>query len=366
MKTIVISAVNLRKGGTLTILRNCLEYLSSLDASKFRIIALVHRKELAMYPNIEYVEIPWAMKNWVFRLWCEYVTMKKISKRISPVYLWLSLHDTTPNVNAERRIVYCHNPFPFFEWRWKQLYFNYHIVCFAWFSKYIYWKNIHKNKYVIVQQEWIREKFIEMFSINKNRIIIALPSCSSDPIEKKVNKDRQLYRFIFASFPDIHKNFETLCRAVELLEKEIGKDKFKVSITISGNENRYARYLKRHWGGISSIEFTGFMKKDKLYEYYREADCLVFPSKVETWGLPISEFAVSGKPMLLADLPYAHETAAGSKRTAFFNPFDPHDLKDKMLRLIKGDSSFLLKIDQKEISAPIANTWAELFKILLN
>ena len=30
MKTIVVSAVNIRKGGTLTILRNCLEYLSGL------------------------------------------------------------------------------------------------------------------------------------------------------------------------------------------------------------------------------------------------------------------------------------------------------------------------------------------------
>lgn len=366
MKTIVISAVNLRKGGTLTILRNCLGYLSTLGKEDFHIVALVHHKDLAMYPNIEYIEIPWAMKNWVLRLWCEYVTMKKISKRLSPVYLWLSLHDTTPNVKAERRIVYCHNPFPFFKWRWKQLYFNYHIVCFAWFSKYIYWKNIHKNIYVIVQQEWIREKFIKMFSFKKDKIIVALPSCSSDPIDKKVNKDKQFYHFMFASFPDIHKNFETLCRAAEMLEKEIGKDKFRVSITISGNENRYARYLKRHWGKVSSIEFAGFMKKEKLYEYYRDADCLVFPSKVETWGLPISEFSVSKKPMLLADLPYAHETAAGSEKTAFFNPFDARDLKDKMQRLIEGDASFLEKIEIKQIDEPVANTWAELFNLLLD
>ena len=56
-KTIVVSAVNLRKGGTLTILRNCLEYLSTLaQTGDYRIVALVHKKELAFYPGIEYIE----------------------------------------------------------------------------------------------------------------------------------------------------------------------------------------------------------------------------------------------------------------------------------------------------------------------
>lgn len=47
MKTIVVSAVNIRKGGTLTILRNCLEYLSGLAQSgNYRVVALVHKKNL--------------------------------------------------------------------------------------------------------------------------------------------------------------------------------------------------------------------------------------------------------------------------------------------------------------------------------
>ena len=64
MKTIVISAVNLRKGGTLTILRNCLEYLSTLaQTGEYRIVALVHRKELALYPGIEYIEMPESLRD---------------------------------------------------------------------------------------------------------------------------------------------------------------------------------------------------------------------------------------------------------------------------------------------------------------
>ena len=53
-KTIVVSAVSLRKGGTLTILQDCLCYLSALAADgNYRVIALVHKRELADYPHIE-------------------------------------------------------------------------------------------------------------------------------------------------------------------------------------------------------------------------------------------------------------------------------------------------------------------------
>ena len=131
-KTIVVSAVSLRKGGTLTILRDCLCYLSTLAVDgHYRIIALVHKRELADYPGIRYIEMPDIIKGWSRRLWCEYVTMNRISVRIAPVYLWLSLHDTTPRVRAERQVVYCQTSFPFYKWNWRDFRFDYKIVLFV-------------------------------------------------------------------------------------------------------------------------------------------------------------------------------------------------------------------------------------------
>ena len=156
-----------------------------------------------------------------------------------------------------------------------------------------------------------------------------------------------------------------LCEATALLEKEVGKGKFKVTLTISGTENRYTRWLYKKFGGVDSLDFAGFMNRDELFATYKEADCLVFPSKVETWGLPISEFAQFGKPMLLADLPYAHETAMGSKETAFFNVQEADDLKEQMKRLVLNDKTFLAKVPEQEIIEPVAYTWKELFDKLL-
>lgn len=367
MKTIVVSAVNIRKGGTLTILRNCLEYLSGLAQSgNYRVVALVHKKELAYYPCIEYIELSWTIKSWFLRIWCEYVTMNSISKQLSPVYLWLSLHDTTPNVKAERRAVYCHNPFPFYPWKWKELLLNYRIVCFAWFSQYIYRINLHKNYRVLVQQQWIREEFMKMFHLPMEKIIVTLPTpVSSIPCMDKPKSQFKVYTFLYPSYGDIHKNFELLCRATALLEKEIGHGRFKVILTLSGTENKYTQWLYKEWGKNESLEFAGFMDKKRIYDTYAQADCLVFPSKVETWGLPISEFAEFGKPMLLADLPYAHETAAGSKQAAFFAPNDAEKLKEYMKRLVLHDTSFLTAVPLQDIKMPKASTWKELFNLLL-
>lgn len=367
MKTIVVSAVNLRKGGTLTILRNCLEYLSGLAQSgNYRIVALVHKKELADYPGVEYIELPWTLKSWLLRLWCEYVTMYQLSKRLSPVYLWLSLHDTTPNVKAERRVVYCHNPFPFYSWKWKELLLNYRIVCFAWLSKYIYRINLHKNYRVLVQQQWIREEFIKIFHLPMEKIIVTLPTSltSTSRIDRADNQSTA-YTFLYPSYGDIHKNFELLCRATTLLEKEIGQGRFRVILTLSGMENKYTQWLYKKWGKTESLEFAGFMDRKRLYDTYSQADCLVFPSKVETWGLPISEYAEFEKPMLLADLPYAHETAAGSKQVAFFAPDGVEKLKEYMKRLVFHETFFLSAIPQQNIKMPKTSTWEELFNILL-
>ena len=139
--------------------------------------------------------------------------------------------------------------------------------------------------------------------------------------------------FFYPSTPDCHKNFETLCEAARMLEEEVGKGKFRVVLTIAGTENRYARWIKKRWGDVSSIEFAGLMSKERLFGHYTAACCLVFPSRVETWGLPITEYMqLNGGRMLLADLPYAHETS--QEKGVFFPVANAQRLKELMYESI--------------------------------
>lgn len=365
MRTIVISAVNLNVGGTLTILRDCLGYLSTLAEKKdYRIVAIVYKKELADFPNIEYIETQWPKKGWINRLWFEYISMKRISKDLEPVYLWFSLHDTSPSVFAERRAAYCHNSFSFYKWRSHDLLFAPKIALFAIFTKYIYQTNIKKNKYLVVQQEWFRNAMSKMFALNPKRIIVAPPQSKIVELNRQFPLNEE-FSFVFAGSPNSHKNFEVICQAVDILENELKMNKFKVYITVKGMENKYANWLHKKWGKLKALYFIGFVDKKTLYDYYGKSNCLIFPSKVETWGLPISEFSTLNRPMLLADLPYAHETAAGSKHVAFFDPDRPDLLAGQMKRLIQGDASFLKAVPVKQLEEPVANSWKDLFDLLL-
>lgn len=368
MKTIVVSAVNLRKGGTLAILRECLNYLSEFKSkfpNEYRVVAIVHKESLAQYKGVEYIEIPWSIKSWIHRLWCEYVTLLRISKRIEKVDLWLSLHDTTPRVSAKRQAVYCQTSFPFLKLKAKDFLFNFKIPLFALFTRFAYQINIRRNKCLIVQQEWLREGFGKMFGISQGKFIVAPPERKSPRIIQGNNAHSDKIRFIYPASPDCHKNFELLCRATEVLEQEEGTNSFVVTITIKGDENRYARWLRKKWGHISSIEFAGFLSRTDLEEMYARADCLVFPSRVETWGLPISEFLPYEKPMLLADLPYAHETSKGAKKVQFFDVSNARMLKQQMQEVLYGNRDRFISIPETSIAQPYAKDWHELFQLLL-
>ena len=467
MKTLVVSAVNLRKGGTLSILRQCLEYLSDLSLGRpvpprlrtwdsvfedpqtssggasrmaeapqaapeatlaltnrsegaacctkdpqpdsgiagtqpggdfgpyeqeplgcapqksggIRVIALVHSRQLCDYPGIEYIEMPWCIRTWAHRLWAEYVTMHKISRQITQrdghkPDLWLSLHDTTPRVEAQHQAVYCHTSFPFLKVKAHDWLMDPKVPLFAMLTKWAYRINVHKNDYLIVQQNWFADALSDLTRVPRNhfRVIppISLPESSTgnqeslrqdsfaehgvEACESKESFEcsgevprRRLWPlrtgaggalpanektpvFLFAATPDCHKNFETLCRASRLLHDQ-GAD-FKLILTIKGDENRYARWIHKHWGDIKEIDFHGFMSKDELFSTYAKARCFVCPSRVETWCLPISEYMQTnpGGKLLLADLPYAHETSG--EQAVFFDPCNPEELKDKMKQML--------------------------------
>lgn len=379
-KTIVISAVNIRKGGTLTILRQCLAYLSSLT-QQFRVVALVHDRKLCEYDGIEYIEMPWCVKSWGRRLWAEYVTMNGISKKLSPVYLWFSLHDTTPIVKAERRAVYCHTSFPFLKTDIQDLKFDPKIVAFSLFTRFAYRINVHANDHLVVQTSWFRDGLAKMLKFPSERIIVARPDggqatassarASAECRQATASSARwcaptAVPTFIFPATPDCHKGFETLCEAASILEKELGRGSFKVILTINGAENKYAQWLKSVWGHVESIDFRDFVSRKELDRIYSEAAALTFPSRIETWGLPISEFAPTGRPMILPDIPYAHETAAGAPLVRFVEPRSASALADAMRDILSGDLSSFKAQPAAYPATPVAPDWAELFRQLLS
>ncbi len=364
MKIIVLSGINLTEGGPLTIYKECLTYVEKYLLKNYKIIALVHNKKLfsEFDSKIEFIEYKEAKSSYLKRCYYEYLYFKKLSETIKP-YLWFSLHDMTPNVIAENRAVYCHNPIIFYKMKSRDILREWRLFFFTKLYKYIYRINIKKNQHVVVQQNWIREEFKKRFKL-KN-IIVAHPNIDLGDISFMENYQiKEKNSFIYASFPRIFKNFEVICEAVKILEEKNIK-KFQVYLTIDGKENRYSKTLYEKYKHLKSIKFVGLLPREELIQYYQKVDCVIFPSKLETWGLPITEAKELEKKILLADLPYAHETLGDYDKVFFFEPNNAKELAMKMeIILRKQDIEYDGNI-AKKIEEPYSRNWEELFKILL-
>ncbi|MBQ6719160.1 MAG: glycosyltransferase family 4 protein [Oscillospiraceae bacterium] len=90
------------------------------------------------------------------------------------------------------------------------------------------------------------------------------------------------------------KGFDVLLKAADKLQD--GAD-----IYIVGGEptEEYLQLCKDL--SLTNVHFLGFMKKEKLIEYYKAADLFVLPTREDIWGLVINEAMAFGLPVVTTD-----------------------------------------------------------------
>lgn len=365
-KRIVVSGINLFEGGPLSIYYDFLDSLiKSGIIEAYDVVAFVHKKTLfEQYFNtpIHFIELPKSRKSYFRRLYYEYFYFRKYSKK-NKVDVWFSLHDITPNVIAKKIYTYCHNPSPFRKLTRLDFKTGIKNVLFPLFYKWVYRINIKKTS-IIVQQEWMRKQFLEKYKLKK--VIVCLPNYSFDKILKPQNDfhNKECKCFFYPAFPRSFKNYEVLCEAAKSLVKR-GFDNFKILLTLNGQENKYSRLVYNKYKGIQNIIWLGRISRSDVFDYYNKTDCLVFPSFVETWGLPVSEFKQTGKGILLANAPYARETIGEYKNVSFFDPKSPSQLAYLMSEVING-SIIYQGNSEIEYEQPFMRDWQELIEYIIH
>lgn len=359
IKHLVVSAVNLVEGGTLEILRQCLREAARLEG--WRVTAIVHDPAKVGVDGIEYIARPEVKPSWFKRFHFEYFKCKTLAKQLQPDF-WLSLHDMTPGLGSLAgkvpQAVYCHNAMCFYRMPWREIWLDPEQILFIKLYPLIYRLHLQRNAAVVVQQDWIRQEFRERFGCQN--VVVAHPMQESANSTAKVRSGR---RFIYPSFARVFKNFETVLIAWEILCTDPAWDG-ELTLTIDGTINRYSADLIKRFGHLRNVQFIGRVSHAEVQALYVRNDCLVFASKLETWGMPISEAKEAGLSILAADLPYAHEAIGNYNGAAFFPVDAPVALAD-LMRLFRQDR--LKKVDAKlaPLAAPFAAHWAGLFELLL-
>jgi glycosyltransferase involved in cell wall biosynthesis len=362
-RTIVLSGVNITSTGILAIYNDARASLSADYRDTYDIVALVHQKSLFDVPGVTFVEYPEIKSSWLRRLHFEYFECRAISEEIKP-HLWFAMHDMTPNVDAEVKAVYCHNPSAFYPFRIQEALLDWKFGLFALFYRFLYGINIKSNDFVVVQQQWIRSVFRSRYGVRN--VVVAHPSVEHLAMRMSRGSpapSNSRYRFFYPAYPRTFKNIEQILNAARRLELG-GFNQFEVWLTMDGFETPYAAKMVREFSDLTTVKWLGLLPRTEVMRLYGEADCLIFPSKLETWGMPITEFKATEKPILAADLPYAHETVGEYGKVAFFAIGDDASLAAMMQQAATGKEMFGPS-KEMPIDEPFSRDWRELWSILL-
>lgn len=364
-KRLVISAVNCVDGGILSILQDCVSSVCREYGEDWDIVVLANNRKLLPETTAAVLEFPRIKGSWIARLKHEWIHSVELSRQLD-ADVWLSLHDISANARARRRVVYCHNPIPFYPFRLRDAVHNWKLTAFSLFYGKLYGINIHSNDYVIVQQDWLRREFMRRYDLSN--VIVAHPEGAPWPLADRGaiaglaggRKTRFCYPFV----PLFFKNVEVICDAARIL-REDKHENFEIVLTMNGSETGYANRMRRKYGDLTNISFVGRLSRKQVFELYRSSDCLVFASKLETWGLPISEFKATGRSMLIADKPYARETVDDYANVEYFDAGDARQLAGLMLQVMSGTFSPAASTSAVKVPEPYAANWSALWAMIL-
>ena len=148
----------------------------------------------------------------------------------------------------------------------------------------------------------------------------------------------------------MYKNFGRLHEAVRAATAAGASIHVKLTLD-EGEFRRLARI--RPDEPLDSYDFLGRIPHAQVEALYRDS-VLVFPSYIETVGLPMLEARRHGRHIIASDRPFSREVLAGYPNAEFFDPFDPAALARAMLRVSRGEVSLSRDLDPP---APARPSW---------
>ena len=92
------------------------------------------------------------------------------------------------------------------------------------------------------------------------------------------------------------KRLDLVFRAIKLLSKE--RADFVLWLVGEGPERRNLEELAKKLGISEIVHFKGFKQKPEIPRLLGEADCFLFPSEYDVWGLAVVEAMAAGLPCM--------------------------------------------------------------------
>jgi glycosyltransferase involved in cell wall biosynthesis len=195
---------------------------------------------------------------------------------------------------------------------------------------------------VITPSSTTRDDVVRLLKVPEERVDVVHegvrrptidPSESPGQLRARLNLGtRPLVLTLSAKRP--HKNLERLLEAIKLIPAER-----RPLLLLPGYRTPWESALRHHaidLGIDGDVRFLGWVPTSELEALFAAADCFVFPSLYEGFGLPVLEAMARGVPVACSDRGALREVAGDAAR--LFDPENPAAIAEAVAELLADRS----------------------------
>jgi glycosyltransferase involved in cell wall biosynthesis len=325
---IMVYDVPAEHGGALTILKQY--YEKAVKDKQNEWFFVISTPKLSETENVKVLRYPWVKKSWFHRLYFDRFVAHKIARRYQ-VDEVLSLQNVIVQGVKVKQTLYLHQPLPFVEKRYRIIE-NFTFWVYQNLISRMIFNSIVKADKVIVQTNWMKEACIKKANVESDKFEVIQPKFYIEIKKNYEQEDEGNCLFFYPASGISYKNHKIIVDAVSLLKQQ-GIENYRVIFTLKGDENSHIKNLCKEVIKKSlPIDFIGQISIEDVYKYYSKS-ILIFPSYIETFGLPLLEAKMHKAPILASDSAFSHEILDGYDKVEYFDSHKYDRLAELMVKV---------------------------------
>lgn len=262
------------------------------------------------------------------------------------------------------QLIYYHQPAPFYPIRWnplkpeeRKMFLYKHIYPFFVQS------SINRWTHVVVQIPFIRDGFLSRFRIDRSHVHTLFPDVKyidREQIDPYVFSGEAESHFVYPATGWVYKNHRLLLDALGILRQRNPKlfASIRVHFTVTAQTAPALAEIVKEQGMEEVVLLEGSVSHEMFLRKFAACKALLFPSRMETLGLPLLEAAALGLPVLAGDLEYAHNVLDGYVGVEFLPLEDPVLWADRIAALAATP------LCRHPYKAARQSSWPEFFRIV--
>ncbi len=354
-KHIVIDA-RIRRASTGRPIARLLEYLQELDTTNSYIVLLEQND--GWRPKADnFTTVPCPYKQFSFNP-LQQISFALFLRRLKPDLVHFTMTGTQPLFYFGKQITMTHDLTMYRYVRAGKLPMPIHKLRMIGY-RLLMWSAHRKARQIIVPTDFVRTDVAEKHPFTSGKITRTYEA-SEPPLKATTEKphgvDAPFILYVGSAFP--HKNLEGLIKAFEQLKLKHGD----LSLILAGKREYHSRQVEKFATDSparKSIVFTGFVSDEELKWLYENAECYVFPSFSEGFGLPGLEAMVHGCPVASSNatcLPEVYGDAA-----EYFNPED-YEFMAEAIDKVVSDKQLQKKLVERGYKQAKKFSWRTMSK----